>query len=226
MKFKISTTESGKLGGNVFNRNGTVRAFAMPTISQSSKSIEQRNLQVAVKNAWKDLSLAEQAAWNAQGDAYKKINSVGDVRTPSGYQIFMGVNGTIQAAAGPPFTLGQVISVPPGRLAPPDLGATVNTVEGGALEIETANAGSVSAWIVVRATSNLGNGRTKASKSNYRIIYRDLDTTAPATTDIISEYQAVFGNLVTGQRIGVQISTVNALSGEEVINATWFGTVA
>jgi len=35
MKFKISTTESGKLGGNVFNRNETVRAFAMPTTSES-----------------------------------------------------------------------------------------------------------------------------------------------------------------------------------------------
>jgi hypothetical protein len=227
MKFKSSiiTTGSGKLGGNVFNKNGTIRAFAMPTVSQSQKSVDQRTLQVAVKNAWKALTLEQQAAWNAQGDNYKKVNAVGDVRTPSGYQIFMGVNGTIQAAARPPFKTGQVVTVPPGRVAPPNLGVTV-TMEAGALDIATANAGNTSTYLVIRATPPLGSGRTKARESDYRIIASDLDTTTPGTLDAYDDYVSVFGPIEAGARVGVKVTTVNAGTGEEITNVTSFGIAA
>jgi hypothetical protein len=101
---------SGKAQGSVFATNRSGAYFRNNTGKikpQTAKNSKQRSLFTAVSQAWRELDNDEQAAWNAAAPNFPRVNRFGDPVVPSGYNVFMRLNGT-RAVIGLP-----IMSTPP-----------------------------------------------------------------------------------------------------------------
>lgn len=111
----LITNIKGKAGGSVFARNkGGVYFRANPTPVQQ-KSVQWNSQKVkfgSISTQWKALTDEEREAWTEMAPNYPSTDAWGNAYTPSGYQLYMKLNGTL-------FSNGfQPLSVP---LAPEEL---------------------------------------------------------------------------------------------------------
>ena len=96
IKFGMMMTDaSGKLGGQVFskNRGGSyVRTKVTPINPQSVAQSAIRNVFAAISQGWSALTDAQRQSWNAAVDSYGKTDVFGDIRNPSGKNLFQRLN--------------------------------------------------------------------------------------------------------------------------------------
>lgn len=92
----------GKANGSVFSKNqGGVYYRNNPSGGgkKSAKWDQQKSVLASVSATWKNLTQAQRDAWSAASINFPTTNAFGDVRIPSGYELFMRVNG-VQASYG------------------------------------------------------------------------------------------------------------------------------
>lgn len=102
-KVKFSALVSdmkGKSQGSVFSTNSGGAYFRNNPSGGGRKSATwqaQKNSFSVLASQWKSLTLAQQIEWNDMGPSYPTTNAFGDQRIPSGYELFMRLNGTLSA---------------------------------------------------------------------------------------------------------------------------------
>ena len=110
IKFSGVVSEvKGKLNGTVFSRNrggAYMRNNKSGQTTNSAKSSQVKNKFGSLASRWRSLTVDQQNEWNAAGINYPTVNKFGDTRTPSGYELFMRLNGTLEL-------MGQPIQVLP-----------------------------------------------------------------------------------------------------------------
>lgn len=206
IKFGMMMTDArGKLGGQVFskNRSGSyVRTKVTPVNPQTSFQQASRFLLGALSQAWSGLTRAQIEAWNNAVNEWARTDIFGDMRNPTGKNLFTELNkNAVQAGY-------SQMTEPPAKEEMPivTLDKAILGIAANELEVElTGNA--VGHKLQFRATPTLSNGTTFV-KDKLRVLGY-VTGSATQTIDISSYYQTRFGlPLTAGANVWLEMRVV------------------
>lgn len=200
----------GSVAGTTFSRNkggDYVRTKVTPNNPDTAFQQARKNNLTSLAQAWRALTAAQIAAWNAAVEGFKTTDIFGDLKTPSGEQLYMRLNMNL-ALVGT-----AAISDPPAPAeveAPSSFSIDMDVSDA---EVNANFAPTVPAdhKAIVRFTPQFSPGI-----SNFKNKLRNLTTMAAATTspqNLNNEWTGRFGTLVAGQKIGAEILFVNTTTG-------------
>jgi hypothetical protein len=219
VKFGAMVTDMrGKSNGNVYSKNrggAYLRTKVTPVNRKSVAQLEVRDRLSSLSQSWRALTESQRIAWNSSVNDFKKTNVFGDLRTPSGFNLFQRLNNNS-------FTVGGAgLTTPPIPTSVDSFSDLVLTADASpsALSLAfTATAGEDNGYKVF-ATAPQSAGKSNLN-SEYRLIA--VGTTTPTSPlNILSAYTAKFGALgLEGQKIGVKIVGTGSTSGIEGVAAS------
>lgn len=203
---------SGKIGGHVASRNKAgayFRTKVTPVNPQSTAQLNVRNRLGTRSQAWRGLTDTQRAAWNGAVGAFAKTDIFGDLKNPSGFNLYQALNNNLvtvgAAAISTPPIVGAVATVTITSITPAAGTGLIPMVLSGAVPAGTA--------VKVFATAPQSPG-VSFVKSEYRLI-----TTLPAATAtpvaLGAVYQAKFGSWIVGQKLFFKLVFVNTTSGQQ-----------
>lgn len=215
MKFlsAVITQASGKLGGVVGakNRGGNYfRAKVAPVQPRSVAQQEQRANLSALAGAWKSLSAAQIAGWNALASTLTLKDSLGNTYVPTGEQLYVGNNRNLSQVDE------TVVDDPP--TTKPDFAdplpiALLSVVATPAFHLTTSlGAAPTGSVFQVSATPQLSPGKSFIGQSVYRNI-GFFPASAYASMNILSAYVGRFGSLNVGANVGARLKLVDIATG-------------
>lgn len=202
-----------KIGGQVASKNRAgayMRNKVTPVNPQTSFQTTVRNRLATFAQAWRGLTAAQRSAWNAAVSAFAKTDIFGDLKNPSGFNLYVRLNANIAKVGGDP------ISSPPVPTSVDQYSAPVLTYVSGvdALSLAFQATAGDSEGYVVMATPPLSPGVSFA-KSEFRQITQG-DTMAVSPLNILAAYTAKFGALgEVGTKIFVKLVPVGVTTGIE-----------
>jgi len=97
----LVTDMKGKAGGSVFSKNKGGNYFRNNPNGGGRKSQvwdSQKNLFGSLATRWKSLTEEQQQAWNDAAVLYPTLNAWSESYLPSGYQLYMKLNGSLLSA--------------------------------------------------------------------------------------------------------------------------------
>lgn len=202
----------GKLAGTVFSKNrggAYVRTKVTPVNPQTSFQASVRARLTQLSQDFRSLTAAQIAAWNSAVQSFSSTDVFGDIKNPSGINLYTKLNLNLLNA-------GQsVISTPPLPGAVDGVPVSGITVDSSPSTLDIASSlAAVPAGhtMIVEATAPQSPGKSFV-KSEYRVVA----TVAAATAFPYSAqaaYVAKFGALVAGQKVFVRVKTVNNTTGQ------------
>jgi len=221
LKFKIMKIKWGafvtdgrnKIGGHVAskNRSGSYfRTKVTPVNPQSTSQASVRSRLAGLSSGWRALTAAQRAAWNAAVSDFSKTDIFGDIKVPTGFNLYQRLNNNLLAIGA------AAISVPPLATAVDSFTSMSLAAEDGtvaeAFTITYAPAIAADHKVKVFATPPMSAGKSFV-KSEYRLI--GVIATADASPlDYLSEYQAKFGSTGSaGQKIFVKMVQIESSTG-------------
>lgn len=214
IKFGAMVVEGrGKLGGQVASRNRAGAYFrnkVSPVNPSTSFQATVRNRLTGLAQGWRDLTVAQRDAWNSVVQDFAKTDIFGDLKNPSGFNLYQRLNNNLLA-------IGQSeIQDPP---SPGDVESFTSislSAESGTQSLSLTFAPAISTGFSVKvfATPAVSAGKNFV-KSEYRLIATLTDAdTSPA--DILADYQARFGDITADDsKIFVRVVQVNEATGQE-----------
>lgn len=204
---------SGKLNGSVFakNRGGLyLRTKVTPVNPQSAAQVAARNLLTSFSQGWKALTVGQRTSWNGAVVNFQTTDIFGDLKKPSGLQLYIRLNANISKGGGTPITSPPL---PSGATALTALSLSA-VVTGATFDLTFAPTPvPADTALYVEATTGLSAG-----VSNANSLFRTIGVVAPAGTsvaDLSTEYAAKFGGLTAGQKVFVRAKFINLLTGEQ-----------
>lgn len=207
IKFGMMMTDArGKLGGQVFSKNNAgnyVRTKVTPNNPQSIAQSSARALFSAISQQWSGLTQAVRDSFDAAVADWARTDIFGDLRNPTGKNLFQRLNNQAQSAG-----LSPVVTVPAKLTMPDDIVTSVVIAIGaGTLTLTGANT-SASTQIMLSATPSLTQG-TKFVKNRLAVITNFAgDSAVPA--DEYTAYTNKYGVPTAGDNIYVGIKYVLA----------------
>jgi hypothetical protein len=216
MKIKfgsIVVAGSGKIGGHVAARNrggAYLRTKVTPVNPSSASQVSVRNRFTSLSQAWKALTAAQRASWNAAVADYARTDVFGDIKNPSGFNLFQRLNNNL-------LNVGESqISAPP---VPGAVHAFTSLVAAMAKGADTATltfAAAIPATdkVKVFATPGMSAGKSFV-KSEYRQI-AVLDNADVSPYNVKADYNAKFGAIPdAGLKVFFRLIPVNVTTGQE-----------
>lgn len=218
IKFGLVVTEgSGKLGGHVFSKNrggAYIRTKVTPLNPQTSYQANVRFLLTTWSKAWSALTQAQILAWNAAVSSFAKTDQFGDLRNPTGKNLYVRLNVNLANAGA------ASISDPPVPVALSEItGLAVTATAPGTMSVSWTS-GAVpagEAWLL-ESIKPVNAGR-KFVKNLYRVIaVIPAAATSPHAAGI--EYTTKFGNLISGQSVAVRVTQISNTTGQAGVPLT------
>jgi hypothetical protein len=197
---------SGKLGGQVFakNRGGAyIRTKTTPLNPQTQAQMSIRGIFASISSAWSSLLEEQRATFNNFTSDYARTDIFGDLRNPSGKNLFQRLNQNLAISGQPAI---EVCTSPC-----PVPFANVASVLGdvSATTLEVAYDGDVSgSKVVVWATAPLTQG-TSFVKNKLRQIAVASGANV-GTIETWDDYVAKFGQPTAGANVYFGIRVINA----------------
>lgn len=204
---------SGKIGGHVASKNrggAYLRTKVTPSNPQSVDQSNVRNLFTSLSQAWKGLTENQRNAWNAAVSNFQRTDIFGDLKSPSGINLFQRLNNNM-AQIGNPY------------LQEPPLPSEVPSVQLTSMDVVVANNKlsfnfypsplPAGAAYVLRASKPLSPGISYA-KNQMRVIgvYNSGQESPINAADV---YIAKFGSLgIAGQKIFLELLPINEFTGQ------------
>lgn len=205
---------SGKLNGSVLfkGRNGDViRTKVTPVNPNTTAQSLVRSVLAYLSSKFRTLTQAQIAAWNSAVANFAKTDIFGDLRNPTGLQLYVKLNANL-ANVGAAY-----IAVPPNinDAASGAAGLDELTVSSDVSDTEmivgrgaTVPAGMA---LVIEATAPQSAGRNFV-KSQFRKI-KSLAAAVVDDTDIWADYVAKFGAPAAGDKVFIRAYYTNITSG-------------
>lgn len=201
----------GKIGGHVASKNRAgayFRTKVTPVNPQTSAQSGVRANLTFMSQSWQLLTEEQRAGWNGAVANYGRTDIFGDIKNPSGFNLYMRLNLNILAAGG-----GIVSDVPVDTFAPElvTFTAAPDSVAGDFDIVFAPTPVPTNTAYVVECTE-----QTSAGKSFVKNLFRTVQVlpAADATpTNIFANYTAKFGTLIPGKKITVRVKAVNLISG-------------
>lgn len=195
----------GKLGGHVLTKSrhgATMRTKVTPTNPRSALQQANRATLGALSSQWAELSESARKEWNAAVNDWEKTNIFGDLKAPSGQNLFISLNKNLISVGAPQIT------VPPqkeGVFEPviSDFLVTDDRIVSVKLE------GPIPSNMAIKTyfTRPFSPGRYNMDGS-----YVDVGATDPEEAG--QQYVARFGDPSVGRAVGVQVAIINTNTGE------------
>ena len=213
-KIKLSAIVSemrGKLNGSVFSKNrggAYLRTKVTPVNPNTASQGAVRGALTGIAQTWRTLTEAQRKAWNTAVSNFTKTDIFGDVRNPSGINLFtrlcMNLNNIgISYLTDPPLPaqvtyMENVVVV--SNETTPAMTVALDTI-----------GGTGTCELVIEATPMMSAGKDFV-KSEFRVIDHKPETTS-SPIDILAKYTAKFGAPVTGQKVFVRLKMVDPATG-------------
>ncbi len=212
----------GKIGGQVASRNRAgayMRNKVTPVNPNTASQQAVRALLTELSQGWRDLTSAQRSAWNASVSDFAKTDIFGDIKSPTGFNLYVRLNANIE-------TVEQTQITNPPLVAAVDfveLTAAVLNITGsvGTIAFTPTIPGGMTS--ILRASPSLSQGISFV-KSELRIIDLVPDGTATGMA-IWTEYVAKFGTPTEGAKVFFQLETVNEITGQKSVSSQVFTTV-
>lgn len=221
IKFGMMMTDArGKLGGQVFSKNRAgafVRTKVTPSNPQTSAQLASRSILASLSINWNTLTEAQRASWNGAVENWQKTDVFGDLKKPSGKNLFVALNKNIL-----PFGLAVQDLAPEKTEIPAVLTNTVeidNTAGTITMESSVIPAGFL---LQISATAQLNQG-VSFVKGKFRVL-QNLPAGTVSPTDLYTAYVARFGTPVADANIHFQIKLL-AVTGQAGIPVTSKATI-
>lgn len=200
-----------KIGGHVAsaNRGGAYfRTKVTPINPRTSFQTLVRQRLTSLAQAWRALTQAQRDGWNAAVDQYARTDIFGDIRNPSGVNLFQRLNNNLLAVG-----IAVINDAPPAQdvaaveLVDASIPSTLTSIQltfSGAIPSNSA--------VKLFATPALSPGINFVLSE-----YRQIGTIAPGTaTPFEAEplYLARFGALIPDQKVFFAVEFVNTTTGQ------------
>ena len=202
----------GKIGGSVHSRNRSgayMRIKVSPVNPQSTYQSAVRAAFTALSQAWRALTAAQRTSWNAATSNFQKSDVFGDLKTPTGKNLYLGLNRTLELGGIANITTPPV---PVGSFA--FSGISLSAAAGAATMSLAWTSGAVPAGmqVIVEATNQMSAGKN-FFKNLFRYV-QNLPAADATPTSIYTAWNTRFGTLVAGQKIAVRCTPMNQATGE------------
>lgn len=200
----------GKINGSVASKNRAgayVRTKVTPVNPDTPSQRGIRTLLASLSSAWRGLTQSQRDAWNAAVDDYQSTDIFGDLRKPTGKNLFTALNINLTNA-------GQSVITAPVSPA----GVTGIAIDGLTINITTPayelahSLGDASITVLLFATAPLSAG-VSFVKSEFRLI-QTFAGNASSPVDFETAYVAKFGTPPAGSKVFVRCLPVNNTTGQ------------
>ena len=196
IKFGMIVTDGrGKLGGQVFSKNrggAYIRTKVTPSNPQSPAQTVVRQAFAEFSQNWSALTAELITAWNAAVSSWSTTDIFGDLRSPTGKNLYLRLNQNAVLAGYPSFdTVPEKAEMVSGIVTSVDL-------TDGELLCNGIYEG-VGARLVLSSSGPVSNG-TSYVKNKLRVFFTVLGNDY-STLDAYQSYFAKFGTVVAGQKV-------------------------
>jgi hypothetical protein len=212
MKFGALVVDGrGKIGGHVASKNRAgayLRTKVTPVNPNTSAQSEARSRLTGISQAWRALTVAQRASFNNAVQDFTKTDIFGDVKSPSGFNLYQRLNNNLSNIGAAAITVAPLAS----SVLTVVIGALVMDATTPAYTVALSGAVPAGTSMQIWATPGLSAG-VSFVKSEYRLI--QVEAAASGTpVDIAAAYTARYGSPVIGQKVFVQIKFVNTVTGQ------------
>lgn len=215
MKFGAIVVDGrGKIGGHVASKNrggAYLRTKVTPSNPNTVAQAAARARVTQLSQQFGSLTPAEISAWNAAVEAYAQTDIFGDIKNPSGLNLFVKLNSNLLEIGSSGGT------VPPVKES---VGTMIIDTAAAAFTGNTFTIATVEAAIpadtniIVRVTPMVSPGISNFSGRSRNLVVKTA-VDSPNTFDIFTEYTAKYGNLQSGQKVQVELVPVNTNTGQK-----------
>lgn len=196
----LDVPQSGSVGARTSSRNRSgqyVRQRAIPTQPRTVAQIAARSKLTSQSAAWRGLTSAQRAAWNAFAQSFTVTNSLGTTINLTGAQCFIKVN-TVNLLNG-----DATVNLPP--TLPAFVAVTVTGVTAVAatplIQLAGTNPAAGTKFMIF-ASPQLSAGVTFNAKYAY---LQTSQTFTAGQMSIQTAYAARYGALIVGKQIFVKV---------------------
>jgi hypothetical protein len=210
----------GKIGGHVASKNrggAYMRTKVTPTNPSTTSQAAVRNRLTSFAQSFRSLTASQIQAWNAAVSDFAKTDSFGDIKQPSGVNLYMKLNsnlaevGVVAILTPPlPAEVEPVISV----------SATATAGVPSFSVVFTPTPVPANTAFILRATAQVSPGISNLSGKFRNIDILDAASASPENA--LAAYTAKFGTLVAGRKIAIELVPVNKTTGQkgQAVSAT------
>ena len=196
----LDVPQSGSVGARTSSRNSGgqyVRQRSMPTQPRTPAQVNQRARLTSQSSAWRGITDAQRAAWNAFAQSFTIVNTLGTAIHLTGAQCFIKVN-SVNLLNG-----DATVDIPP--LLPAFIAATVTGLTAVSatplISLQGADPAAGTKFMIF-ASPQVSAG--VSFQGNFRFIQTSSVFTA-GTMSLQTAYAAKFGALITGKKVFVKI---------------------
>lgn len=204
------TDMRGKVNGHVASKNRAGAYIRTKVTPVNPNTSYQQNVRATLTNfsqAWRALTQPQRDAWNAAVPDFATTDIFGDLRNPTGKNLFTKLNTNL-TNIGQPTT-----NIPPALDAVDAVFAGTVTISVGTptYEVDFTGAGS-NVHVLVWATPSVSAGKSFV-KSEYRLI-GSFSGSASSPFDFESAYLSKFGAPTIGEKVFIALQPINSLTGQ------------
>ena len=199
----------GKINGSVASKNRAgayVRTKVSPVNPNTTYQAGARSLLAGLSANWRELTQAQRDAWNAAVSDFQRTDVFGDLRKPTGKNLYTRLNINLS-------NIGQPwISVPPAavNLAPAVISGVTISVGTPTYEI-AYTPGTAGSTMLLFATAPQSAGKNFV-KSEFRLI-GSFAADAASPYDFEADYTTRFGVPTVGEKVFVRVMAINDATG-------------
>ena len=208
MKLKfgaIVTDGRGKIGGHVASKNRAgayLRTKVTPSNPNTVAQLQVRSLLASLSQGWAQLTNSQRQGWNEAVKEWGKTDIFGDIKNPSGINLFVKLNSNLVSVGLP-----QVSDVPAKSEVPTVV--VVDAVYRISTDTVTIAFDSLLAdgyIALVRATPKLSAG-VSFVKSQFRVI--GYGNVAVGNLSLVGAYSNKFGAVSVGANVYISVQFVS-----------------
>ena len=202
IKFGMMMTDArGKLGGQVFSKNRAgayVRTKVTPVNPRTSHQMASRSILGLLSASWSALTDANRESWNEAVESWKKTDVFGDLKTPTGKNLFVRLNKNLLQSSQPSLDVApEKVEMPEIAMFTAGADVTNGTLSFAGLPAITEGRYQVSFTPVLPAGVSY-------AKNRFRVIGYYLDVSI-AGEAIFDAFEARFGTLSDGDNVQAQV---------------------
>lgn len=158
---------------------------------------------------WRALTNAQRDAWTVLGAQMERTDSLGQTYTLTGLQAYVSANQNLLIISAAEVSNAPLLNEPP---APPVITPTVDTDPADVFTV-AYTVGASADYLIVEASAPVSAGRSFMPRSGYKFIASvEADTASPL--DILSAYEAIYGEFPQGSRIFVRAKVIDSVTGQ------------
>lgn len=209
------TGQRGRAGASVFSRNNGgeyTRAYASPVVTPNAIGMGFRNGYANLTGLWQSLDDWMQEEWNQAAKSIRRVNSVGNSYSLSGFNYFLSQTLYIILGGGIP----SLLPVKPGKIIyPAEIFNLTTTPFSISLSVSWADGTTVvpnNQLLLISASLGVSPGRTKLSNRINYIMNLPAGSNTLAI-DATAAYTAEYGALPNGLKVFFAVNTLSPVYG-------------